>query len=137
MSWNVYVERIMTTQAVYGALYGRQGGLWAECQGNPPFKCSQEDATLLNNAISDPATKAYAHQNGLVLNGVKFTVNLIDDDLIILKGKGDDKQKEQALVAATSNQALLIAYSNTNNVSSRQLRTQLEADRDHLKGSGY
>ncbi|CAL1531212.1 unnamed protein product [Lymnaea stagnalis] len=135
MSWAAYITNLETGKGrcKYAAIYGKQGGVWAESIDKSLFQPSAEEVAA--------ATKAVVNQDmnvmgtGLTMGGVKFTCLRMEPDILICQGKGDNK--DYSLVIAISNQACIIGLNPDADTKTAQVRDAVEVIQVYLKGAGY
>ncbi|KIW08304.1 uncharacterized protein PV09_01222 [Verruconis gallopava] len=127
MSWQAYIDTSLVgsgnvDSAAIFSVNGKDS--WAHSAN---FKISADEMAELLKAFDDP-NSAYA--NGLKINGEKYTViQVLDNVLRTKKGK-------EGLVAAKTVQALIIAH-HPESVLTNACSATVEQLAEYLKGVGY
>jgi len=139
MSWQEWVEKVEKSIAqyqtgkssYYAAIYGKQGGVWAE-SASTTFKITNDEAVNLARVID--TLDMNVHGTGVTCGDKKFTVLRLEPETIILQGKAN---KDDAIVATCSQQAIILGYSGVSECKAPQIRVVVEGVKDYFKGVGY
>nr|AYH91772.1 profilin-like protein isoform X1 [Pomacea canaliculata] len=133
MSWSSYTDRLISNKVELCAIHGKNGALWASAPG---FSCAPDEVVTIANAIARNDNSLYG--SGAVVGGKRWTVIRLetDADLLVMKGKDTDNQK-QTMIVALSTQAVIIGANKDESVQGSSVRTAVQGLRDYLKQCGY
>ncbi|KAJ1927716.1 profilin, required for normal timing of actin polymerization in response to thermal stress [Tieghemiomyces parasiticus] len=124
MSWQAWADTITNAGFKCGAIYGQQGGCWAQSNG---CTLSDEEFQKISHGFQDVSQLG---QTGLVVNGIKYFALLCDDTT--LRGKKGDN----GVLIIKSNQAIVIGVFDSR-MQPGEANLKLDDVVKNLKNSGY
>lgn len=133
MSWDSWTDNLIAQGIDFAGIYGKDNNPWS--QRNDTM--STQDVATLQQIIKD-GLKSTTFGTGVTLsNKSKWAVLKVEEDAVILKGKGDD-YKEWSLVGVATHQAFVVAYSKTGGGSgARDVNNKVRGLSESLKNSSY
>eukprot|EP00933_Yihiella_yeosuensis_P076978 TRINITY_DN87019_c0_g1_i1.p2 TRINITY_DN87019_c0_g1~~TRINITY_DN87019_c0_g1_i1.p2 ORF type:complete len:128 (+),score=30.31 TRINITY_DN87019_c0_g1_i1:31-414(+) len=127
MSWTAYAEKLVADKAGEAAgIVGLNGAPWGVAGG---FNISAAEATAFANAFANPSS---LHAAGAYINGVKYMIISIANDVIQLK-----KGKGGAVVAKSVQCMVITTFGEESNIEQRSANTTVCQFVDKLKPTGY
>eukprot|EP00571_Detonula_confervacea_P010358 CAMPEP_0172301490 /NCGR_PEP_ID=MMETSP1058-20130122/3376_1 /TAXON_ID=83371 /ORGANISM="Detonula confervacea, Strain CCMP 353" /LENGTH=134 /DNA_ID=CAMNT_0013011631 /DNA_START=78 /DNA_END=482 /DNA_ORIENTATION=- len=92
MSWNNYIDRIISSKCDKAAIIGIDGSLWTTNNHPNNWNITASEASVIGKAVSDPNLTVF-QQSGIIVDGVKYEclrAELNSDNKMVLGKKKDD-----------------------------------------------
>lgn len=124
--WEGWLANLKTLERC--GLYGHDGNPWAQRN----IESTADDIKKFLNAFNDPTD---FQCNGASLSGIKFSYLRTEEDTMLLKGKGDNKEKNMTVCKTAS--GLVFGCSKDNSITGASVRILVESLAGSLRGHGY